>query len=357
MMKLFFLIYLLTKINYIFCYCENSNVKKEPLYIYEKFNSNLDFISPKKNYEKMYLVCDKTTTIVKKDENICIKECNNFQKAVVKKGTSNELLFEVGFEFILDGRMKFINLFNIYHNTSSFETLYVQHNVSNLITEAKKYNERPNFEKGREDFYKNIKMKELYSKVNQEKIFKNIFNVSENFLAKGHLAPDGDFIYINQQRATYFFANCAPQWQKINSGNWLKLENYVRKFASTKNVTLNIITGTMGNFKLNGTVFNLYNSDDSDNSKKSMKIKIPSHFYKIISYKNECIVAICSNNPFIELSKICKNVSKENKWPDYWNETKKGDLYFCELNNFESFYTNNFSNIINCSKNLQGLEN
>ena len=33
------------------------------------------------------------------------------------------------------------------------------------------------------------------------------------YFAKGHLAPDADFIYDVQQDATYYFVNAAPQFQ------------------------------------------------------------------------------------------------------------------------------------------------
>ena len=36
---------------------------------------------------------------------------------------------------------------------------------------------------------------------------------STRYLARGHLAPDADFIYDVQQDATYYFVNVAPQFQ------------------------------------------------------------------------------------------------------------------------------------------------
>lgn len=46
-------------------------------------------------------------------------------------------------------------------------------------------------------------------------------NVSiDHYLARGHLAPDGDFIDAASQDASYYFMNTAPQFQSFNNGNW-----------------------------------------------------------------------------------------------------------------------------------------
>ena len=54
---------------------------------------------------------------------------------------------------------------------------------------------------------------------------------ARTFIAKGHLSPDADFIFAHEQLLTYFYVNMAPQWQSINTGNWLKVERNVRKLA------------------------------------------------------------------------------------------------------------------------------
>lgn len=51
------------------------------------------------------------------------------------------------------------------------------------------------------------------------------------FLSRGHLAPDADFLFSAHQFLTYFYVNVAPQWQSINAGNWLKVEENTRKIA------------------------------------------------------------------------------------------------------------------------------
>lgn len=67
---------------------------------------------------------------------------------------------------------------------------------------------------------------QLLGKGQGEKFIKGTY-----YLARGHLAPDGDFLYGSWQWSTYFYVNTAPQWQIINAGHWLALERYLRKFA------------------------------------------------------------------------------------------------------------------------------
>lgn len=59
---------------------------------------------------------------------------------------------------------------------------------------------------------------------------KEVLDVST--LVRGHLSPDGDFLWAPHQWATYFYANVAPQFSSINGGHWKVVENLARKLAS-----------------------------------------------------------------------------------------------------------------------------
>ena len=39
---------------------------------------------------------------------------------------------------------------------------------------------------------------------------------SDIYLARGHLAPNADFIFYSWMDSTYHFVNVAPQWQAFN---------------------------------------------------------------------------------------------------------------------------------------------
>ena len=79
------------------------------------------------------------------------------------------------------------------------------------------------------------------------------------FLARGHLAPNADFVFYSWMDATYHFINVAPQWQSFNGrlstlikstyatfllgGNWMWFENGCRDFADERGVDLVVYTG------------------------------------------------------------------------------------------------------------------
>jgi len=83
-----------------------------------------------------------------------------------------------------------------------------------------------------------------YDPYSQSGKFPN-YNSQNNFLAKGHLTPNGDFKDDNYERSfTYITTNIAPQWQPFNAGNWAKIESAVTTYAKNKGRTLYVFTGT-----------------------------------------------------------------------------------------------------------------
>ena len=75
----------------------------------------------------------------------------------------------------------------------------------------------------------------------------------ELYLARGHLAPNADFIFDSWRDATFHYVNAAPQWQSFNGGpgpsstsparNWATLEDNCRLLAVERGLDLMVYTG------------------------------------------------------------------------------------------------------------------
>jgi len=127
-----------------------------------------------------------------------------------------------------------------------------------------------------------------YDPYNQGGKFLN-YDSQNNFLAKGHLTPNGDFKDDNSERSfTYITTNIAPQWQPFNAGNWAKIESAVTTYAKNKGRTLYVFTGTGGRAK--------YNSQDI---KLNGKVLTPKYYWKAVCdpVATQSIVFVAENSP------------------------------------------------------------
>ena len=66
---------------------------------------------------------------------------------------------------------------------------------------------------------------------------------SDIYLARGHMAPNADFIFYSWMDATYHFINVSPQWQAFNGGNWMYFEGGVRDFVVERQMDIVVYTG------------------------------------------------------------------------------------------------------------------
>ena len=66
---------------------------------------------------------------------------------------------------------------------------------------------------------------------------------SDIYLARGHMAPNADFIFYSWMDTTYHFINVSPQWQAFNGGNWMYFEGSVRDFVVERQMDIVVYTG------------------------------------------------------------------------------------------------------------------
>ncbi|KAH8381569.1 hypothetical protein KR093_008521, partial [Drosophila rubida] len=153
--------------------------------------------------------------------------------------------------------------------------------------------------------------------------FNVIFNNQQNYITRsgppykfhrGHLAPSADFGYCDQMRATYRYFNVVAQFASVNDGNWLRIENWVRRMRDQFG-KFTVCTGGLGVLELddiagNPTPIYLENPDLNAVPKWIYKIirshANPNMHYAVITYnhaENPATPGPLCRNPF-----ACQNV-------------------------------------------------
>lgn len=96
-----------------------------------------------------------------------------------------------------------------------------------------------------------VALSQDYEPYEQGGKFDNYSVMQNQFLARGHLSPNGDFSKeLGENSFTYVTTNIAPQWQPFNMGNWVVVETAVQRYAKQKQGrTLYIFTGTGGYYR------------------------------------------------------------------------------------------------------------
>ncbi|KAK7793479.1 hypothetical protein R5R35_010153 [Gryllus longicercus] len=165
--------------------------------------------------------------------------------------------------------------------------------------------------------------------------FQYIANNSDYYLARGHMVAKADFVWAQQQRATFYYINAAPQWQTFNGGNWERLESSVRRLAATRERDLLVITGAWGRARLphaSGKPADLFVNAQG-------LIPVPALYWKVVfdSSTGEGAAFVGVNNPYTTLAgeprlALCKDVCASIDWVSWAPDSvKAGEGYCCEV--------------------------
>jgi endonuclease G len=113
-----------------------------------------------------------------------------------------------------------------------FEVLYSQSLEQPLVIKYRSTNRPTNVNRGAMDFYKEANIKTS----DADDYAKNIYD-------KGHGAPAASFSdnMVNLKQ-TFSYLNCIMQDQYLNRGEWRLLEEQIRKWDDTENITVLIKT-------------------------------------------------------------------------------------------------------------------
>lgn len=250
-----------------------------------------------------------------------------------QKCANNGSVISIGFQ-LNDGR-GFVSLIDVCYNKKKGSSIYTRHILQgNAIKKAMKSSTRPsNFKTS--EVPTNIEAQKSFTKVNQMKRFEQVFGdreiaqeyLNKTYLARGHLAPDGDFIFVSWQFMTYYYINTIPQWQSINNANWKHVESIVRAKADKLRSDLVIYTGGFDVLKLKNKKISL----EPDG------LEVPKWSWKIIksSTGSSGIAFVTYNNPFATSAPnaLCTDICNDYGWD--WKERKqfaKGYTLCCRVN-------------------------
>ena len=180
---------------------------------------------------------------------------------------------------------------NVKIKNNVFEVLYSQSLEQPLIIKYRSTNRPTNVNRGAMDFYKESTIKTSDAE-----------DYKANIYDKGHGAPAATFSdNMENLKQTFSYLNCIMQDKYLNRGEWRMLEEQIRKWDDTENITVLI-----------KTFF------DTPVKKVATGAAIPSHLQKHIYFEKQkkwkCYVFLNEKPKFSweELEMLCE--AKDHKF-------------------------------------------
>ena len=253
--------------------------------------------------------------------------------------TSDAKIVDIGWKTVKG----FIPQILVCHDIQREHTFYSTHTIIGSNLDARSTDrQRPTFKEGGRRFYSKSSAAKIYQKSSQESQILTKYNIFDNSLERGHLAPDADFVYKEMQDATYYYFNVAPQWRNFNNGNWKFVENLVRRYAMRRKRNLRVHTGTFENLQLigdDGTPSNIALGKDSNSNDL---LPVPLYFWKVVfdEDSNHAIAFVVINHPKIEMDgdiplkyDLCPSESatlcEDQSWKIRSRKSAKQGLLYC----------------------------
>lgn len=274
---------------------------------------------------------------------------NPVRRATTQRCFGNGIFVDHGFQ--VDNR--FLNVFTTCHNLVTEENHYTIHFFTPVNEGNERSVTRPSWSQGPAgQFFPGKNVDNLHTRFVQRQTIATILNSqrladlyiepdpSDVFLARGHIAAMTDFISANEQRATFYFTNTAPQWQTFNALNWVSVEISSRRLASDRNLFLDVYSGTFGIGQLRDE-FGIFR--DIHLAHSTRQIPMPRIYYKMLinNAARSGVVLIGVNNFHLTLTEIladyviCNDVGDRITYVT-WQRTnlRRGYSYACEVQPF-----------------------
>jgi endonuclease G len=132
--------------------------------------------------------------------------------------------------------------------------------------------------------------------------------------ARGHLCPSADRrASYDQQALTYYLSNMQPQWQNHNGGQWMYLEDDVRKWADRCDTLYVVKAATIDDVTLSGSTESgvystTYNGQTYSDLKCNGRLLVSKYYYMAL----------------LAYNKSTKTYQAMGIWTKHYNGTTKG---------------------------------
>ncbi|XP_042229344.1 uncharacterized protein LOC121871214 [Homarus americanus] len=240
---------------------------------------------------------------------------------------------------------KFYEVIRVCYDNEADTTLYSEHIIHGANILAKDVDlKRPPF-KASSGFF-NVSANTCYTKANQLKLMETLLGDSDLaktmidsrkqfYLARGHMAPDADFVTEAEQDATYYYINAVPQWQAFNNGNWKFLEFATRRLAVESSSSLKVYSGGWGVLELadiNNNAVDIY----LGLVQKKALLPAPAITWKVVyeESRQRAVAIVGVNNPHLKEppTKLCPDLCNSLAWVDFdVNNLVQGFTYCCTV--------------------------
>lgn len=255
----------------------------------------------------------------------------------------NGTLVKLGFDVEEVG---FLTYIESCYDRPEASAIYTKHVISGAaIDHAIKEQYRPSFKVAgaashvspATSYTQEAQTQRLAELLGSEEQAKKFIQGGSYYLARGHLAPDADGIYRSWQWATFFYVNVAPQWQIVNAGNWLVVENLARAKAAQLGEDVTVYDGVHDILRLahvDGTPVPI--------TLEPGGIRAPKWYWKIITSpaKRAGIAFVTSNDPFrTEMpvgEMLCVDVCEQYGWSgSSFQNFERGYTYCCTVESLQ----------------------
>lgn len=277
-------------------------------------------------------------------------QCTHVPQSTIRAvGTcsSRQRSLQIGYETSFG---KFIRLIDIYFDDTNYRAAYVNYTLADGIEKRQNLQQVSNL--NQENYYTGLSDSPdmYYTCSNQRRVTGKLVGSSRvgqfikcsnniNYLVEAPLASPLDFVYFAQQTCTQYHVNLVPMWYSIRHGNWIKLEEEIRQYASNtsrEDSHLTVYSGTLGVTTFGSRNISLGRHNGND------VLPVPKWIWKLVYEPStqEGIVFLVVNNPYT-LSFTCSCVCAQTKWTLAWNrrDRSNGYVYCCSVDNFRRVFS------------------